>query len=62
VARLGRESFAREELGILELVNGRHNVKEIARKTRTGTFTVACVLYRLGKANVVRRRLTPVTV
>lgn len=60
VSKLGRNAFARDELGVLELLNGRNSVKEIARKTRTGTFAVAKVLYRLGRAGLVHRRLMPV--
>jgi CheY-like chemotaxis protein len=62
IQRLGREALSREELTVLELVNGRNNVKEVARKTRTGTFAVANVLYRLTMSNVVRRRVAPVSV
>lgn len=59
VAKLGRQAFTREELGVLELLNGRHNVKEIARKTRSGTFAVATVLYRLTRGGLTRRRIEP---
>ena len=62
VARLSRDALPREELAVLELVNGRHSVKDIARKTRAGTFAVARVLYRHAKANLVRRRMQPVNV
>ncbi len=62
VAKLAREALPRDELAVLELVNGRNSVKEIARKTRTGTFAVARVLYRHTKANLVRKRVMPVTV
>lgn len=62
VAKLSREALPRDELAVLELVNGRNSVKEIARKTRTGTFAVARVLYRHAKANLVRKRVMPVTV
>jgi CheY-like chemotaxis protein len=62
VAKLGRENLARDELSVLELINGRNSVKEVARRTRTGTFAVARVLYRLAISNVVRPRVTPVTV
>lgn len=62
LAILGREALARDELQILELVNGRNSVKDIARRTRAGTFAVTRVLYRLTKSNVVRRRVTPVPV
>ncbi len=62
IQKLGREGLSREELAVLELVNGRNSVKEVARKTRTGTFAVASVLHRLTMSNVVRRRVMPVTV
>jgi DNA-binding MarR family transcriptional regulator len=61
IARIGRDGFAREELQVLELSNGRNSVKEIARRTRVGTFAVAKILYRLDKANVVRRRVLPIS-
>jgi DNA-binding MarR family transcriptional regulator len=59
---MAREILAREELDVLELINGRNSVKDIARRTRTGTFAVSRIVYRLSKSNVVRRRVTPVTV
>ncbi|EDM77110.1 hypothetical protein PPSIR1_19744 [Plesiocystis pacifica SIR-1] len=62
VSRMAREVLAKEELDVLELVNGRNSVKEIARRTRTGTFAVARIVYRLSKSNIVRRRVTPITV
>lgn len=61
VARVGRNGFAREELGILENLNGRNSVKDVARKTRTGTFSVASILYRLDRARLVHRRRAPIT-
>ncbi len=62
VARLSRDALPREELAVLELVNGRNTVKEIARKTRTGTFAVSRVLYRHAKSKLIRRRVMPVLV
>jgi CheY-like chemotaxis protein len=62
VSRMAREILARDELDVLELINGRNSVKDIARRTRTGTFAVSRIVYRLSKSNVVRRRVTPVTV
>jgi CheY-like chemotaxis protein len=62
VSRLAREILARDELDVLELINGRNSVKDIARRTRTGTFAVSRIVYRLAKSNVVRRRVMPVTV
>ncbi len=60
--RLGPHALTREELAIVELLNGRNAVKDVARKTRSGTFAVARVLYRLSKANLVRRRMPPLAV
>ena len=62
IGQMGRHAFTRDELGVLELLNGRNSVKDIARKTRTGTFAVSTVLYRLGLAALVRRRMTPMEV
>jgi hypothetical protein len=59
VGQMGRHAFTHAELGVLELMNGRNSVKDIARKTRTGTFAVATVIYRLALAGLVRRRMTP---
>lgn len=59
VAKLGRHAFTREELGVLELLNGRNSVKEVARRTRTGTFAVTKVIYRLTRAALARRREDP---
>ncbi|MEM6992240.1 MAG: DUF4388 domain-containing protein [Myxococcota bacterium] len=60
VAKLGRHAFSREELSTLELLNGRNAIKDIARKTRTGTFAVSKVVYRLTRAHLSRRRMVPV--
>ena len=60
VSKMGRTGFSREELGVLELLNGRHTVKEIARKTRAGAFAVTKVAYRLAKAGLIHRRTLPV--
>ncbi|TPV93512.1 MAG: DUF4388 domain-containing protein [Myxococcales bacterium FL481] len=62
IARLGREVLTRDELTVLELVNGRNSVKELARKTKTGTFGVARILHRLSRSNLVRRGVVPVAV
>jgi hypothetical protein len=55
IAKLGRNAFTRDELGVLEQLNGRNTVKEIARKTRAGTFAVTKMLYRLGRSGLARR-------
>jgi DNA-binding response OmpR family regulator len=62
VAQMGRGRLTRDELAVLELVNGKHTVKEIIRKTRMGSFEVSKMLYRLLSIKLVRRRVLPVAV
>ncbi|HVK72015.1 MAG TPA: DUF4388 domain-containing protein [Kofleriaceae bacterium] len=62
VAQMGRGRLTREELAILELVNGKNSVKDIVRKSRMGSFEVSKMLYRLLSIKLVRRRVLPVAV
>jgi len=62
VAQMGRGRLTREELAVLELVNGKNSVKEIVRKSRMGSFEVSKMLYRLLSIKLVRRRVLPVAV
>jgi len=62
VAQMGRGRLTREELAVLELVNGKNNVKEIVRSSRMGSFEVSKMLYRLLSIKLIRRRVMPVAV
>jgi CheY-like chemotaxis protein len=62
VAQMGRGRLTREELAVLELVNGKNTVKDIVRKSRMGSFDVSKMLYRLLSIKLVRRRVMPVAV
>jgi hypothetical protein len=62
VAQMGRGRLTREEVAVLELVNGKNTVKEIVRKSRMGSFEVSKMLYRLLSIKLVRRRVLPVAV
>jgi len=62
VAQMGRGRLTREELAVLELVNGKNTVKDIIRKSRLGSFEVSKMLYRLLSIKLVRRRVLPVAV
>lgn len=62
VAQMGRGRLTRDELAVLELVNGKHTVKEIIRKSRMGSFEVSKMLYRLLSIKLIRRRVLPVAV
>lgn len=62
VAQMGRGRLTREELVVLELVNGKNTVKEIVRTSRMGSFEVSKMLYRLLSIKLIRRRVMPVAV
>ncbi len=62
LAQVGRAKLTREELAVLELVNGKHTVKEIIRQSKMGSFDVTKMLYRLLSIKLVRRRVLPVAV
>jgi hypothetical protein len=62
VAHMGRARLTREELAVLELVNGKHTVKDIIRQSKMGSFDVSKMLYRLLSIKLVRRRVAPVAV
>ena len=55
-------ALTREELAVLELVNGKNTIKDIIRKSRMGSFEVSKMLYRLLSIKLVRRRVLPVAV
>ncbi len=62
VAQMGRGRLTREELAVLELVNGKNTVKEIVRSSRMGSFEVSKMLFRLLSIKLIRRRVMPVAV
>ncbi len=62
VAQMGRGRLTREELAILELVNGKNSIKDIVRKSRMGSFEVSKMLFRLLSIKLVRRRVQPVAI
>lgn len=62
VQNVGRARLTREELAVLELVNGKHSVKDIVRQSRMGSFDVSKMLFRLLSIKLIRRRVSPVAV
>ena len=62
LAQMGRGRLTREELTVLELVNGKNTVKEIIRQCKMGSFDVSKMLYRLLSIKLIRRRVMPVAV
>jgi DNA-binding response OmpR family regulator len=62
VAQMGRGRLTRDELAVLELVNGKNTVQEIIRKSQLRSFEVSKMLYRLLSIKLIRRRVLPVAV
>ena len=62
VKEVGRAGLTREEHAVLELINGKHTVKDIVRLSRMSSFEVSKVLFRLKATRLVRRRVPPVAV
>jgi hypothetical protein len=60
ITALPAATFTREELAILELVDGRRTVREIVRALRLGSFDVSKVLFRLLRTRLIRARLAPI--
>ncbi len=62
VQDVGRARLTRDELAVLELVNGKHSVKDIVRQSRMASFDVSKMLFRLLSIKVIRRRVPAVAV
>lgn len=62
LSHLGRGKLMRDELAVLELINGRHTVKDVVYASRMGSFDVTKILYRLRRSKLVRRRVPPMAV
>jgi hypothetical protein len=62
VQNVGRARLTRDELAVLELVNGKNSVKDIMRNSRMASFDVSKMLFRLLSIKVIRRRVAPVAV
>jgi DNA-binding response OmpR family regulator len=62
VQQMGRGRLTREEIAVLELVNGKNTVKDIIRQSRMSSFDVSKMLYRLLSIKLIRKRVAPVAV
>jgi len=56
IDRMGSGRLTREEALVLDFVNGRNTVRDIADRTRMGSFEVSRVLYRLLQVGLIRKR------
>jgi DNA-binding response OmpR family regulator len=62
LAAFGRGKLLREEVAVLELVNGKNSVRDIIALTKMGSFDVTKMLYRLLRNKLIRRRVSPLAV
>jgi CheY-like chemotaxis protein len=60
ITAMPRGTFTREELAVLERIDGRLTVREIVRALRMGSFDVSRVLFRLLRTKLIRPRLEPI--
>jgi CheY-like chemotaxis protein len=58
----GRGKLLRDEVAVLEFVNGKNSVKDIIVLAKMGSFDVTKMLYRLLRNKLIRRRVRPVAV
>jgi hypothetical protein len=59
IAEVARGQLTRDEIAVLEFVNGKTPVKDIIRALRLGSFDVSKILFRLLRAKLIRRRVAP---
>jgi CheY-like chemotaxis protein len=62
IADLPRGTLTRDELGVLDEIDGRQSVRDIVRKLRMGSFDVSKIFFRLRRARLVRPRVSPTSV
>ena len=59
IAEVARGQLTRDEIAVLEFVNGKTPVKDIIRALRLGSFDVSKILFRLLRAKLIRRKVAP---
>jgi DNA-binding response OmpR family regulator len=62
LASFGRGKLLRDEVVVLEFVNGKNSVKDIIYLAKMGSFDVTKMLYRLLRNKLIRRRVSPIAV
>lgn len=62
VGRMGSGRLSREEQTTLDLIDGRHTVRDIIAKTNLVAFSAARLLTRLAALRLIRRRIRPIAV
>ena len=59
IASFDDHGFLREELALLEVVNGKNTVRDLIRLSKMGSYEVTQVLFRLLRGKFIRRRVAP---
>ncbi len=59
IGGLPRGSLTRDELAVLDEIDGRQSVRQIVRKLRLGSFDVSRMFFRLRRARLIRPRVAP---
>jgi DNA-binding response OmpR family regulator len=62
LAAFGRGKLLRDEVAVLEFVNGKNSVRDIIALAKMGSFDVTKMLYRLLRNKLIRRRVSPLAV
>ncbi len=62
IDELPRGTLTREELAVLDEVDGRRSVRDVVRRLRMGSFDVSRIFFRLRRARLIRPRLPPTAV
>ena len=59
IDELPRGTLTREELAVLDEIDGRRTVRDVVRRLRMGSFDVSRIFFRLRRARMIRPRLPP---
>ena len=59
IASFDDHRLLREEVAMLELVNGKNTVRDLIRLSKMGSYDVTQVLFRLLRCKFIRRRVAP---
>jgi DNA-binding response OmpR family regulator len=62
LSSFGRGKLLRDEVAVLEFVNGKNSVRDIIALAKMGSFDVTKMLYRLLRNKLIRRRVSPIAV
>ncbi len=59
IDELPRGTLTRDELAVLDEIDGRRSVRDVVRRLRLGSFDVSRIFFRLRRARLIRPRLPP---